>query len=758
MMGSLATGKPERLAEFKKRKQRHVQLKAHPADVAKLLTEGWENSGRTLKDGRVVLLRSKPHDEVLENRFWSVLYHLGYDELNTGRAFKIQVTDTKSGKEVFKQVDIFAKDDDSVIVAECKSSNKKTARSLQKDIMEFAALQKSIAKAVNDHYGRGNKLKFVWLFVTRNIVIAENDKKRAAHENIQIVGDRDLRYYEEIAKNIGRAAKYQFLAEFLAGVKVRNLEDQVVPAIRAKIGGHQAYYFLVSPDRLLPIAFVNHRSLRDPSGYPSYQRLIKRSRLKQIAGFLDGGGYFPNSILVNFKKRVRFDIKQGYDERHIHFGDLYLPDAYKTAWIIDGQHRLYGFAEAERRKSNSIAVVAFENIPRQEEAELFATVNGKQAKVSRTILDELEGDLKFESDDFKERCGAIAARSLMWLDAENGGPFGDRMKTPETEESDTVCLTISELKKAIVQSGLIGRPGSKDRVAQPGCLSRSKSEDTLEALSDLLSQYFDAVRTANVDRWEAGRPGHICMNIGVAGYVRLLAALIDLMSAQTHQSASDLDAGELVEQIAPYLEPVLVFVAEASDGEFEGRFKPIFGSGGPPRYFYELAALVHAKFPAFNPAGFSDYQKTKSTEETRLADTQARRVVDKVHQHVVAVLQDNYGPNGFAKAVPQKDIKVKCFERQQDAKADEQLPIESYLDLVDLKKIVEHSQNWKLFESTLSIPVASDRKGLAKYVSWFDRLNDIRKIMAHPTNRSYKSGDVAFLSFLEAELDKRIGA
>ncbi len=300
-----------------------------------------------------------------------------------------------------------------MVVAECKSSATKAARNLQKDIMEFAALQKSIVRSVNATYGRDAKLKFIWLLVTRNIILSDPDLKRAAHENIQVIGDRDLRYYEEIAKNIGRAAKYQFLAEFLEGTKA------------------------------------------------TYQRLVKRARLNQIGSFLDGGGFFPNSILVNFKKRVRFDIRQSYEDRQIHFGDLYLPDAYKTAWIIDGQHRLYGFTEITgKKKPNVIAVVAFENISREIEADLFATINGKQAKVSKNILDELEGDLKFDSEDFKSRIGAIASRALSLLDAENGGPFNDRMKTPETEESDTVCLTISELKKSIIQSGLIGRPGS----------------------------------------------------------------------------------------------------------------------------------------------------------------------------------------------------------------------------------------------------------------------------------------------------------
>lgn len=760
MLGERTTTKAERITEFKKRKQRLQQIKSHPADQEKMIADGWVKTGRELKDGRLVFEKLKPHDEILENRFWAVLYQFGYDELNIGRQFKIQITDANNGKEVSKQVDVFAKDDDTVVVAECKSSATKAARNLQKDIMEFAALQKSIVKSVNATYGRDAKLKFIWLMVTRNIILSDPDVKRAAHENIQVIGDRDLRYYEEIAKNIGRAAKYQFLAEFLEGAKVKNLEDHLVPAIRAKIGGHQAYYFLAPPERLLPIAFVNHRSLRDPAGNPTYQRLVKRSRLNQIGSFLDGGGFFPNSILMNFKKRVRFDIRQSYEDRQISFGDLYLPDAYKTAWIIDGQHRLYGFTEITgKKKPNVIAVIAFENISREIEADLFATINGKQAKVSKNILDELEGDLKFDSEDFKSRIGAIASRALSFLDAESGGPFNDRMKTPETEESDTVCLTISELKKSIVQSGLIGKPGSKDRPPQPGLATRDGSEATLEALAELLSSYFDKIRQANLARWEAGRVAHICINIGIAGHIRLLAALSEYLALKTKQDPAQLDPSDLVDQVTAYLEPVLKYLAEASDGELEAHFKPVFGSGGPPRYFYELARIVNEKYPDFVPAGFSDYQNTKSTEETRRADDQVRRIIDRTHLHVIDVLKNVYGERKYYVAgIPQKDIRMKGLDRQQDADGDEQLDPITYLDVVDLKKIVEHKDNWPHFESTMNIKLPSDRKGNAKNVSWFDSLNEIRKIMAHPANRSYKEAHFDFLNFMEAELEKRLKA
>jgi len=36
-----------------------------------------------------------------------------------------------------------------------------------------------------------------------------------------------------------------------------------------------------------------------------------------------------------------------FEERQIALGELYLPDRFKSVWVIDGQHRLYGFTEAD---------------------------------------------------------------------------------------------------------------------------------------------------------------------------------------------------------------------------------------------------------------------------------------------------------------------------------------------------------------------------------------------------------------------------
>jgi DGQHR domain-containing protein len=124
---------------------------------------------------------------------------------------------------------------------------------------------------------------------------------------------------------------------------IPELKGKTVPAIKGKLGGKPFYCFVTTPRHLLKISFVNHRSLNDPEGAPTYQRLVSRSRLRDIGQFIKNGGYFPNNLIINFTRPIRFDKIVQQDGDAVAFGHLYLPDRYRSAWIIDGQHRLYGF-------------------------------------------------------------------------------------------------------------------------------------------------------------------------------------------------------------------------------------------------------------------------------------------------------------------------------------------------------------------------------------------------------------------------------
>lgn len=56
-------------------------------------------------------------------------------------------------------------------------------------------------------------------------------------------------------------------------------------------------------------------------------------------------------------------MKDQRDEDKLRFGWLHLPSTYKSAWIIDGQHRLYGFSDLDDKYLDStLFVIAFERL------------------------------------------------------------------------------------------------------------------------------------------------------------------------------------------------------------------------------------------------------------------------------------------------------------------------------------------------------------------------------------------------------------
>lgn len=425
--------------EAAKRRKVFKEESVPKAMLDEYIADGWEID-RELKL-KVKLRRPFSHDERLENKVWHLAYLLGYPEISEGRNFQVLIK-RKGAEPYYKQIDVLAKDDETVIVAECKSSEKITRRSLQKDIEEFSNLKSPLASAIKNHYGTDFKPKIIWVFFTNNIVWSAPDRERAAGAQIQIVTEKELRYYMQIADHLRGAARFQFLAEFLKGQKIPELEGVKVPAVRGKLGGKTFYSFVSTPRQMLKVAFVNHRSLNDPAGAPSYQRLVSRTRLRQISKFIGSGGFFPTNILVNFTSKCRFEPVAKDDDTSVVFGNLFLPNRYRTAWIIDGQHRLYGYAPlSDKHLNQNIMVVAFEGLKKEEEANLFVTINHEQKSVPKTLLDDLEGELKWGSDKPSERVGAISARLVGLLNNDLGEALYGRVTQQGIPPTEKTCLT-----------------------------------------------------------------------------------------------------------------------------------------------------------------------------------------------------------------------------------------------------------------------------------------------------------------------------
>lgn len=743
--------------EYNFRKDKYLYKTIHPKLLDEFIDLGWEEYARLKNEIKVRQLRN--FDEILENRFWVLLYKMKYLEMNKGRNFKIKLI-RKSAEDGDKQIDIFAKDEETIIIAECKSADKLKRKTLQKDLEEFHSLQDSITISIKKHYGADYKPKFLWLFVTENIIWSDNDKQRAQEYNIKIITEQHLPYYELIVKHLGSAAKYQFLAEFFQNQKIPELSGIKVPATKGKLGGQTFYSFITTPRHLLKISFVNHRNLNDPDGIPTYQRVIQKTRLNKISQFIANGGYFPTNILINFTKKVKFDIKYKDDFTDVHYGDLYFPATFKSAWVIDGQHRLYGYSNLDDKfLDQNIFVLAFEQMKHEDEAKLFVTINQEQKSVPKTIIDSLEGELKWGSEKASDRIGAIATRVIDILGTELESPLYNRLCSEGDIKTPIKCLTLPEIKDGIKKSELIGT--AKNNEIQFGPLSDKTDEATLKKAYKTLIAYFNLIKDANEDHWEKGKDSYIWTNIGIKGHMLLLNQMIHYLSNRDKFSYSEVSLNEAIPIYESFLTPLLDYYKNSTLTILENEFKGKYGSGAPKEYFFKLVKILKKVYNDFAPLGYLEWEEEQSEENIRKADEQVKQLNLDIQKYIFDNLKEIYGSlesEYWEKGINDNKIKLDAYQKQlEDKDYLGKMPKEHYLDFIQYKKIIEQKENWEHFKNAFSIKQPDEQKGKAKYLSWMDQLNEIRKIYAHPTEeRTYKMEHYKFLDWITSELKNRL--
>ncbi|MBC5583409.1 DGQHR domain-containing protein [Eggerthella sp. NSJ-70] len=748
---------PNALAkESRWRKKTTEEISVYKRDLEQYLKKGYVIAREMTR--KSIVKREWPHKKQLANRVWLLFYKLGYSELSTGYDFEV-VDETKDGRSIYRDIDVLAKDDETAVVTVCKSSEIPIKESLTKDIDDYSNAKSIISHCINKQYQNACKPKIIWLIVTHNIIWSELDRQYARKNNLHVITEKELRYYLQVAEHLKSAARYQILAEFLKDQKIPALENVTVPAIRGKLGGHLYYSFVSTPEQLLKISFVNHRSLNDPEGAPSYQRLISKTRLRDVSKFIQSGGYFPTNILINFTKKCRFDRISQNEDAGITFGNLYLPSQYRSAWIIDGQHRLYGYAPLDKSfLKQNIMVIAFEELDKTEEANLFVTINHEQKSVSKTLLDELEGELKWGSDKPNERIGAICSRLISLLNEDMGEPFYRKVTQQGIPPSDETCLTIPELKNGLKRSGLIGSVDGSTKEYIKGALSGETDSETLQRAREALNSFFDIIRSSNPALWDAGRKGILCTNISLQGYLLLLNSLIQHTSLLTQTDPLELDPLNIVLGITEYLYPVRNWLSNASIETMNGTFKVQYGSGGPKEYYFRLCQIVNKTHPNFNPEEYQKWINERSIERVEKADRQIKELNIAVQKTIFDQLKEIYGTENNAywrKGVQDKGIKKNAYTKSLEEE-DQHLPLENYLEFIEYKKIVEQKDNWPVFKNIFDIPEPHE-KGRAKNLKWMEKINELRRIQAHPTeNRSYKMEDYDYLDYIHDTFVKRV--
>lgn len=129
------------------------------------------------------------------------------------------------------------------------------------------------------------------------------------------------------------------------------------------------------------------------------QRPLNEQRLKAIANFIMSDEMsFPTSILIaaniDNDGKIIEDIEHRWNVNPTEYQDVYtlvVPEQISSL-IIDGQHRLNAFNYADENcKDIELVCSIFFDLPNPYQAYLFATINGNQKRVDKSLALELFG-------------------------------------------------------------------------------------------------------------------------------------------------------------------------------------------------------------------------------------------------------------------------------------------------------------------------------------------------------------------------------
>jgi len=716
-----------------------------PNKVEEYVKQGWEVIPSKLTKS-VRIKKDKSHNVAFEDRLWGLFARMKFDLINETREFTLAY-----GKELNKQIDVFCCDSEVALVVEAKSSAVRQKVYFQKEIHEFAFLQNDLRASISKLFPHNPKIVFI--FATNKCVLSDKDSSRLKENNIHHFNQDTIEYYEGLTEHLGEAAKYQLFGNLLAGQLIPNLPTRV-PAISGKTPTGKTFYsFSIDPKVLLKISYVLHRNDTTSETSDAYQRLIKKRRLKQIGDFIDKGGYFPNSIIINIQeKHLKFEpaTRIQHDSK-TDFGILHLPRKFKSAFIIDGQHRLFGYSKSVVDQNHTIPVVAFHNLPEDEQTQIFVDINHSQKSVPTSLLHSLMADFHWDSSNDRLAIGALKTRLLTRLNQDEKSPFYQRIVLAEEPKTDTRCLTLQTIRSSGFGGTNYFGKLKGDKLISYGYLTEGNHENTLNKAALFFSEVFSEVENKLSGQWNAGSDsgGFIAMNLGVIGVMRVADSILEHLSSSQNLSTENKTGKQLAERVIPYLESVFTFISNL-DTEGLKKIRSLFGGGAPDKVLREFQFAIHQDFEDFNPKGLDQWIKDTSGKYNKQSyDLGYSKIEPLLDDSIKQKLREEFGNQWWNSGIP-KNVQKSCSDSRIDHGSGSD---ENFLCTIHYRDIIK--QNWNLLGELFTEP-GKENAAKDKKISWLVKFNSIRQKYSHPQRENITEAEYDFLRSLWEWLDVRL--
>ncbi len=704
---NIVSGK-ELITAKNKRKNLYIEARERKVALEELEEEGWEYV-KDYADSKFVKVRKeKPFYERFEDQIWLLFFQMGFKHLNRDANFKMNYD--FNNPDFTQQIDVFAADDETILIVECKSSEDLNEVQFKKDIEKLHGQMEGLRKCALKQYP-GRKVKFIW--ATHNCIMSAKDIKRLQEWDIIFFSDSTIQYYSELVKHLGTCSRYQLLGNLLANTEIKKMQNKVL-AIKGKMGGHEYYEFSIEPEKLLKIGYVLHRNEANKNMMPTYQRIIKRKRLKEVQSFINDGGYFPNSIIISIDsggRKLQFDESPTkLDDSISKIGVLHLPKRYHSAYIIDGQHRLYGYSDSEYANINSIPIVAFVDLDRSEQLKLFMDINENQKSVSKTLRITLNSDMLWDSPNQNERRDAIRSKIAQMCGEEQSSPLLGRVVIGEDEKNNIKCITIQAIQLALQKCSFFSTFAKNNTIATNGSFDVGDNQATIDRFYPFLEGCFKTVKNECETEWSLGEQGILTINRGIQGIIRIINDVVNLLIAQNKLFPLTQDIDDIINEVEYYMSPLLNHINKLTE-EQRIELKSFYGGGAENKYLHYFQKVIHDSLTDFNPEGLEEYIENTTKEYNATSKEYIYAIEEKLKDVIAESLQEYYGDKWLIKGLPKttyKEAEKAASDKNYELLSnDEESDIEPWdcISLSDCKDIVVYSRNWsEIFESIITRP------------------------------------------------------
>jgi DGQHR domain-containing protein len=261
-------------------------------------------------------------------------------------------------------------------------------------------------KIPNSSISRFHKIKewkFIYIGTSDEMINNEiNEKTIPQRSNLTVLNSEDLQYLEYLVKRTGSYARNEFFERL--GVKidesVQNLKEVTAIQLENKkiLGTVKANVFLfqLSAEELLHMTRVPRYGSLKPwmpeVGAEGYQRILNQNKIEKLSEVINsskGSTTFPNALTLVLSKDVKIEDPKISKEPDL--CKLIIPYNYGVMEIIDGQHRLFGFAKSNlteaQKKDTKLILIGIQFLVKTDRehqklaAKTFVEINREQTKV-----------------------------------------------------------------------------------------------------------------------------------------------------------------------------------------------------------------------------------------------------------------------------------------------------------------------------------------------------------------------------------------